>query len=98
MFAVMIILVVYSCIKGNLKDLIAPVDGDLKMCGASPGYEDFKYLYITKLEDKSIKEIFSTGVCVHECPDAANRLINCHTTPNVTSCNEAPRYKTTTIL
>ena len=35
--------------NGNPGKLIAPIDGDEHICGVSPGYEDYQYLYIGDL-------------------------------------------------
>jgi len=33
--------------EGDVQKLLAPLDGDYKFCGITPGYEHFKMLYIT---------------------------------------------------
>lgn len=40
----------YGYIKGNIYKIIGGVDGAHNICGASPGYEDYKNLYLTNLD------------------------------------------------
>jgi len=62
-------LALYSVSNGNLVGFMAPVDGHNMQCGASPGYEDFKYLYIGNLgnEEKNVTETLNSAYCVREC-------------------------------
>jgi hypothetical protein len=66
--------------KGDVKKLLAPLDGDLKFCGVKVedlsedgtgeayDYTDYPYLMITDFSTSNAINIFSSGVCVEVCP------------------------------
>ena len=76
---------------GKPRDLIAPIDGDGKICGVTPGYEDYRYLFIGDITKggKDLDEIFDYGICVQECPAtaAAAKELKCKPTSKVPSGN-----------
>ena len=39
----------YGYAEGNPLKLVAPIDGDENICGVTPGYEDYQYLFIGDL-------------------------------------------------
>ena len=55
---------------GDMERLLAPVDDDGHFCGVDEGYEDHQFVYWPDLTDKT--SIFSTYVCVSECPQYKN--------------------------
>lgn len=63
----------YAVNSGNIVGFMAPVDGHNMQCGASPGYEDFKYLYIGNLGSTSddaseaLEETLDSAYCVRDC-------------------------------
>jgi len=70
---------VYGFIHGDVKKLLAPLDGQQKFCGINngPGYDYTNYpkLYIGDLLSSVVKGssgdisgIFSSAVCVKTCP------------------------------
>ena len=80
---------IYGYVAGAPWKLLAPVDGDLNICGYSPGYEDYQKLYIGDIEEAAKPssaltfEIFSYGVCVKECPTELGDPIDCKITEKV---------------
>lgn len=58
----------YGYSKGNVWKLIAPVDGNHRICGFDKEVKDYKYLYVEKMDSVKPKEIFASAVCVKECP------------------------------
>lgn len=80
------------------------MDGDLKICGADVGYEQYKNLYLTDLSQTlsgEIKHIFDSGVCVKSCPTDVAVDIDCMPTTEVPNCNsdhvKTYKYKTRAI-
>lgn len=61
---------IYAVNSGNLIGFMAPVDGNNMQCGATPGYEDFKYLYIGSLET-TLSDALASAYCVRDCPKAS---------------------------
>jgi hypothetical protein len=43
---------IYGYTNGNSKKLMAPADRINNLCGFSPGFENYPYLYIDGLNDK----------------------------------------------
>jgi hypothetical protein len=86
----MIGLTAYSYQHGNVKRLLAPVDGALQICGYSnvPGFEDYDKLYVTNLDQADLAALFKSGVCVKSCPDATTEIV-CQPTPEVPNCQAA---------
>lgn len=84
----MLSLTLYGFFKGNIFKLIGGIDGDHNICGSTPGYERYKYLYITKLnEGDNLDELFKRGVCVKECPSTSSFALDCMPTEKVKQCN-----------
>ena len=76
----------YGHANGDPNKLIAPVDGALNLCGFTPGFEDYKKLYITDFSSLNINEIFSSAVCVKTCPQEYPFELDCAPNDNVASC------------
>jgi hypothetical protein len=96
---------IYGYSKGNIHALISPIDGTNHICGATPEYKGYNFLYFTNLEDEVIdlKKIFRNAVCVKTCPSAdTNVPVDCKTNAQVPDCNSgtitAYRYDTLNIL
>jgi choline transporter-like protein 2/4/5 len=70
----MAILTGYGYANGDPDKLISPIDGDGKICGVTPGYEDYQYLFIADIAQAAnpATSIFDYGVCVKECPKTAD--------------------------
>ena len=58
----------YGLVQGDPAKYIAPYDGTLKFCGIDPGYEAYPKLYLTDLMKPTAGQIFSSGICVSDCP------------------------------
>lgn len=54
--------------EGQIGKLMAPLDADNKFCGFSQGYEEYKFLYFTDMDQISLEDIFNGAVCVKACP------------------------------
>ena len=81
----------YGYAAGNPNKLIAPIDGDRFICGVSPGYEDYPYLFIGDIHSavENPTNMFEFGICVDECPETREETmagLNCKTTNEVRSC------------
>jgi hypothetical protein len=61
-------LTIYGYETGNIHKLIAPVDGDYRICGFDKGVEKYPYLYLAKMDSVNPKTIFAHGICVKKCP------------------------------
>ena len=81
----------YGIANGKPRNLIAPIDGDRNICGVTPGYEDYKYLFIGDISqgEKNLDNIFDYGICVQACPKSAEeaKALKCKVTEKVPSCN-----------
>jgi len=84
----MLISAIYGYAEGNPGKLIAPINGDSLICGYSPGQEDYPKLYIDNIVDaiEDTSKVFTYGVCVKECPDNADSVIDCVPTTKNTAC------------
>lgn len=93
---------IYGYINGNPGKLIAPIDGNSKICGYSEGYEDYPRLYLDDIIEAAANptNVFAYGVCVKNCPESPSDPIECKTTSTVTSCTPpaGEEYSTTEIL
>jgi hypothetical protein len=101
---------IYGYSNGNLAEILAPVDGQGRICGFSDGVKDTPYLWVSNyavIEDPDFNSyVFESGVCVLECPtsnegDGAD--IGCVNTEYTTNtpdmnCETQPLYQTTVIL
>ena len=57
----------YIGLKNGTPDIIGiPFDPDGQMCGRSPGYEDYPYIYFA---NPLVKEGEIPTVCLKECPN-----------------------------
>ena len=54
----------YGNEHGDVNRLTSPIDADLNICGVTPGYEDYSYLYLSDFSSLSVTGIFASGVCV----------------------------------
>lgn len=85
----------YGYANGDPNKLIAPIDGDGNICGVTPGYEDYGYLFIGNIDTLAHNlgggtSTFHYGICVEGCPatsDDSETALSCKTTTRVTSCN-----------
>ncbi len=81
---------VLGYINGAPWKLIAPIDGDNRICGYTPGTEDYTHLYIANIDEaatpSNVHNVFEYGVCVKECPTKKDEPIECVPTTEITSC------------
>ena len=75
----MLVSAIYGYLAGDPWKLIAPIDGDKRVCGFDSGVEGYYKLYIDNIVDAidNIDDVFTYGVCVKECPDSADSTIDC---------------------
>jgi len=92
-----VFLAVYGGKNGNLPKLIAPVNGDLQLCGASSDFKNHKYLYFTDFKIQNIDNLFSSGICVEECPTATTDKLDCQNTEAVPDCTQVNVYKSSLV-
>jgi hypothetical protein len=58
----------YGVSLNNGVPAIAPFDVDGNMCGITPGFEEYRFLFFNDMTPESKKEgIFDSGVCVRNC-------------------------------
>jgi hypothetical protein len=90
----------YSYHNGNVWKLVAPVDGDFRICGFDTGVEDYPYLYLSKMDSLSTSKIFKSGICVKSCPRNNKTPLVCKTTHGVANCNanKATRYESINVM
>lgn len=89
----------YGNANGNVAKLIAPIDGDGKICGLDSKFENHKYLYLTNFAPENIKNLFDSGVCVDKCPTASTDTISsCQNTAKVADCKSVKVRKTFTMV
>lgn len=81
----MVYLTGYAYSEGNVSKLTAPLDADNNFCGIG-AYTEYPYLYLTDVNDVNIMQIFSSGICVKECPTSYEEGIDCMVNDKVTSC------------
>uniref|UniRef100_A0A7S3I6Z9 Choline transporter-like protein n=1 Tax=Favella ehrenbergii TaxID=182087 RepID=A0A7S3I6Z9_9SPIT len=103
-FVGMIVASIYGYIAGAPWKLIAPIDGDNRICGYTDGLEDYAKLYIADIDDAAQPSsaatfsVFDYGVCVKSCPETTTEAIECKTTSEVLTCTKGSRYTTTEFL
>ena len=89
----------YGYMYGHPDKLLSPIGGDGNICGVSPGFEDYPYLFIADINEalKDSTNLFKFGACVKSCPKTAQENIQCKTTKYVKSCNldKSDKYGTT---
>jgi hypothetical protein len=78
--------------EGNIKKLIAPLDGDHKFCGIREGYEEYENLYIADFTQTTVNGIFGSAVCVKECPKLATDAVDCKPTATIADCKPVEPY------
>jgi len=89
----------YGMTKGNLKKLLAPVNGDGILCGTSSDFNNYKYLYLTDFSISNVKNIFNSGICVEKCPEESTDTLNCLNTEHVSKCEtDVHVYKSFTLV
>ena len=70
----------YGLKNGDMKKLMAPLDGDDNFCGMynasgkGRNLTDKPFLYLPQLAISNIKEIFEDGVCVDACPNNSSSI------------------------
>ena len=108
-FAVSLAGAIYGFVAGDPWKLIAPIDGDGRICGYSSvdgvDMSNYKYLFIGDINealspDKATqRNLFDYGVCVKECPTEKNPSIECIGTEKVPNCaNASYSYFTYSLL
>ena len=89
----------YGNANGNVRKLIAPIDGDHKLCGEAQNFESMRFLYLTDFSPESVISLFDSGVCVDKCPSAADAPIGgCENTAGVPDCTAVKVRKTFKVL
>ena len=83
----MVATTVYGYKTGKVLKLVAPVDGDFRICGFDKGVEDYPNLYIAKMNTVDINKLFRSAICVKSCPAKASEKIECAPTKEVGSCD-----------
>lgn len=91
---------IYGCVVGSPGKLIAPIDGDGRICGYynenGVDLTDYKHLYIGEVSTALVPSglttmsLFDFGVCVKECPRENTEAVQCVPTTEVTDCNGVP--------
>jgi hypothetical protein len=64
----MVATTVYGYKTGKVLKLVAPVDGDNRICGFDKGVEGYPNLYIAKMDTTDVNKLFKSAVCVKKCP------------------------------
>ena len=89
----------YGFMYGHPDKLLSPIGGDGNICGVSPGFEEYPYLFIADINEalKDSTTMFMFGTCVKACPKTAQENLQCKPTKFVKSCNleKADKYGTT---
>lgn len=70
-FVALVFIVLYSITYGKLRDLVAPVDADLKMCGIDEPVKEYTYLYLDDINaaaENNVIGFLNSGICVKTCP------------------------------
>ena len=80
----------YGYAVGEPWKLLAPIDGDLNICGFTPGYEEYTKLYIGDINEaaqpSAVYSFFQYGVCVKSCPTTLEEQVQCKPTSEVDTC------------
>jgi hypothetical protein len=97
---------IYGYSNGNLEEIMAPVDGQGRICGFSEGVENTPYLWVSYYAD--IKQfdtyLFESGVCTTSCPTtstgdgASIGCVNTVYTSSTHPCETQPLYPTIDIV
>lgn len=82
----MVFFSIWGYMNGELAQLMAPVDGQGRMCGFDEGVKDYPHLWIADINKATLDptNMFKYGVCSKECPTAQNETVSCVNT-NVTN-------------
>lgn len=87
-------------INGAPWKLVAPIDGDNRICGYSTGVEDYPYLFISNIDEaanpSNVHNVFEYGVCVKACPANKDDTIECVPTTETSTCAPAANERYTT--
>ena len=99
-FVGMFVASIYGYMAGQPWKLIAPIDGDGRICGwdNENGIDmtEYSHLYFGDVNEalapSSIYtlDIFEYGVCVKECPTEKTEAVECIITDKVDDCNGVP--------
>jgi len=89
----------YGVKNGQVEAIIAPVDGDSRICGFTPEVKDYPYLYLANLSNamSNPTKMFDSGSCVKACPAKKGDKIECMDTKNTTGfggCMSKPIHGT----
>ena len=84
--------------EGDVKKLLAPLDGDNNFCGVSEGLEDYPKLYITDFTVGGINAIFDSAVCVSKCPQTEDDAIDCKPSSKVPECKSHDPYASRSVV
>jgi hypothetical protein len=91
--AAMVFTTYWSYNNGKVFKLVAPVDGDFRICGFDKGVEDYPNLYIAKMDSMNVGGIFSSAVCVKKCPGTITERLECAPTKKIGDCNSNALFK-----
>ena len=98
----MLVSAIYGYAAGEPWKLIAPIDGDNRVCGYDEAVKDYPKLYIDNIIQaiNDIDDAFAYGVCVKECPSSADSTIECVDVAKVGNCQpeEGEGYGTNEIF
>jgi len=85
----MICFSIVGYMNGEIDKMLAPVDGNGRLCGFSTGVEGYPKLWIANLDKatNSPTDMFDWGVCTKECPESVNSTVSCVDTKNVHNCS-----------
>ena len=65
---IMLINTIAGLIVGNVTKFFAPIDGESNICGFTPGFEDYQWLYIGNITDAfnttQNESYYDYGVCI----------------------------------
>lgn len=68
---------IYGYINGEISTLLAPVDGDGRLCGVTTDVKDYPNLWIADITTAANNptRMFNYGVCVKICPTGTNQIV-----------------------
>jgi hypothetical protein len=92
----------YGAKHGQIEVILAPVDGDKRICGYSEGVKEYPYLYLADLTSAMANPtmMFNVGSCVKACPEKKGDKIECTDTVKTKGfggCETKPIYGTSTV-
>ena len=70
---------VYGWLNGEISTLLAPVDGDGRLCGVTNSTKEYPNLWIADISAASSNptQMFKYAVCVESCPTATGQSAKC---------------------